>query len=80
MLIIDRLFIRPSAYNLETLSKNSQLNSPAFLAWAIGAIFAILADRAVLPTPTGIGAMDALILSGLLYFIFAKVFARKLAA
>ena len=80
VLIIDRLFVRPSAYNLETLSKNSQLNTPAFLAWAIGAIFAILADRAVLPTPTGIGAMDALILSGVLYFVFAKVFAQKLAA
>ena len=80
VLIIDRLFVRPSAYNLETLSKNSQLNTPAFLAWAIGAIFAILADRAVLPTPTGIGAMDALILSGVLYFLFAKVFAQKLAA
>ena len=80
VLIIDRLFVRPSAYNLETLSKNSQLNTPAFLAWAIGAIFAILADRAVLPTPTGIGAMDALILSGILYFVFAKVFAQKLAA
>ena len=79
VLIIDRLFIRPSAYKLDTLTNNIQLNTPAFLAWAIGAIFAILADRGILPTPTGIGAMDALILSGGLYFIFAKFFARRSA-
>lgn len=67
VLIIDRLFLRPNHYNLETLEDNNTLNVPAFCAWAIGSTFAILADRAILPTPTGIGAMDALILSGLLY-------------
>lgn len=79
VLIIDRFMIRPSAYNLETLKDNNVLNAPAFLAWAFGAIAAILADRGTVPNLTGIGAMDALLLSAVLYLIFAKVFAGKAA-
>ena len=77
VLIIDRCFIRPKAYNLDTLKRNTRLNVPAFIAWAIGALVAILADRGTLPNLTGIGAMDALILSALLYFIFARFAARQ---
>ena len=72
VLIIDRFFIRPKVYNLETLSDNNRLNIPAFIAWVIGAVVAILADRGTIPNLTGIGAMDALILSAVLYFVFAK--------
>lgn len=79
VLIIDRFFIRPNIYNLETLSNNNVLNVPAFTAWVIGAVVAILADRGTLPNLTGIGAMDALILSAILYFIFAKFVSRKTA-
>ena len=79
VLIIDRFFIRPKAYNLETLSDNNSLNIPAFTAWVIGAVVAILADRGTIPNLTGIGAMDALMLSAVLYFIFAK-FTAKAAA
>lgn len=79
VLIIDRFFIRPKAYNLETLSDNDSLNVPAFTAWVIGAVVAILADRGTIPNITGIGAMDALLLSAVLYFIFAK-FTSKAAA
>ena len=72
VLIIDRFFIRPKVYNLEKLSDNNTLNIPAFTAWGIGAVVAILADRGTIPNITGIGAMDALLLSAMLYFIFAK--------
>lgn len=77
VLIIDRFFIRPDVYNLDTLSNNNVLNVPAFIAWGIGAVVAILADRGTLPNLTGIGAMDALVLSAVLYFIFAKFVSRK---
>ena len=77
MLIIDRCFIRPKAYNLDTLKRNNRLNVPAFIAWAIGAFVAILADRGTVTNLTGIGAMDALILSALLYFLFARFAARQ---
>jgi len=83
VLIIDRLFLRPSHYNLETLADNNTLNIPAFGAWAIGAAFAIMADRGIVPTPTGIGAMDALILSALLYVLLswlARRFAKRVAS
>lgn len=80
VLIIDRLFVRPQVYNLETLENNAGLNVPGFLAWAIGAIVAILADQGTIPNLTGIGAMDALILSAILYFLFAKVMNRKASA
>lgn len=73
VLIIDRLLLRPAAYNLETLADNNTLNVPAFIAWAIGAILAILADRGVVPTVTGIGAMDALLLSAILYIALSWI-------
>jgi len=77
VLIIDRLFIRPKIYKLSTLDNNNYLNIPAFLAWAIGAVVAILADRGTIPNLSGTGAIDALLLSAILYFVFAKIFGRK---
>ena len=79
VLIVDRFFIRPQAYKLETLSDNNSLNIPACSAWVIGAVVAILADRGMIPNLTGIGAMDALILSAVLYFIFAKFTSKATA-
>jgi cytosine permease len=77
VLIVDRLFLRPSIYNLETLKDNNHLNVTAFAAWAIGAIFAILADQGVIPTLTKIGAMDALVLSAFIYVVLSKVFSQR---
>ncbi|NNE56631.1 MAG: cytosine permease [Hellea sp.] len=77
VLVIDRLLLRPEAYNLETLADNNTLNTTAFASWAIGAAFAILADRGMVPTATGIGAMDALLLSAVLYIILSKALPRK---
>lgn len=72
MLIVDRLFVRPAAYRLETLENNNYLNISAFLAWAIGAAVAILADRGTISTLTNIGALDALLLSAVIYFVVSK--------
>jgi cytosine permease len=77
VLMVDRLFLRPSVYNLETLKDNNRLNVTAFGAWAVGAIFAILADQGILPTLTKIGAMDALVLSAVLYFVLSKLLNNK---
>lgn len=73
VLIVDRFLVRPRRYKLETLKDNNRLNVPAFIAWAIAAVIAILADRGSVPTLTNIGAMDALLLSGILYFAFSKL-------
>ena len=36
VLMVDRILLRPSIYNLETLQDNNRLNVTAFAAWAIG--------------------------------------------
>ena len=77
VLIIDALFIRPDVYRIETLNDNRALNWKGFTAWAVGAVFAVLASEAVLPTLTKIAAMDAVILSGLLYIALAWSERRK---
>lgn len=67
VIIIDWMFIRPKAYILSALNENSSINTPGLIAWAIGAAFAVLASEELLPTLTGIAAMDAVILAGLVY-------------
>lgn len=77
VLIVDRLLLRPEIYTLGQLDDNDYLNKTAFIAWLIGAAVAILADRGLIPILTNIGAMDALILSALLYFGLSKIFVRR---
>jgi cytosine permease len=71
VLIIDALLIRPSIYKIETLDNNRTLNWKAFAAWAVGAVVAVLASDGFIPTLTKIAAMDAVILSGVLYIALA---------
>ena len=80
VVIIDRIFLRPEKYKLETLLDNKGLNLTAIMAWGIGAAFAIMADRGIVPTLTKIGAMDALVLSAALYFVLSKFILKKQAA
>jgi len=80
VIIIDRLFLRPEEYNLEALQDNKGINLTAVAAWAVGAVFAILADHGVMPTLTEVGAMDALVLSAVLYFLLSKLLPQKRAA
>lgn len=71
VLIVDALFIRPRIYKIETLENNRALNWKGFAAWAVGAVFAILASEGIAPTLTKIAAMDAVILSAALYLALA---------
>lgn len=71
VLIIDALLIRPSIYKIETLDNNRTLNWKAFAAWAVGAVVAVLASDGFIPIMTKIAAMDAVILSGVLYIALA---------
>ena len=77
VMIIDRLFIQPEAFNLETLENNRSLNGLAILAWAAGAIYAILAEAFIVKPLTHVGVLDAFIMSVVLYFVLAKVMGRK---
>ena len=71
VLIIDALLIRPSIYKIETLDNNKTLNWKGFIAWAVGAVVAVLASEGLIFSPTKIAAMDAVILSGVLYIVLA---------
>ena len=67
VIMCDYLFIRPQAYNIETLSDNRQIGTKGFVAWIVGAVYAILSSEGMIPTPSGIAALDAIVLSGLIY-------------
>ncbi len=71
VIIIDYILIRPAAYTINALEENSGVNAPGLIAWAIGAAFAVLASEAILPTLTGIAALDAVVLAGIVYTALA---------
>ena len=71
VLIIDALFIRPGAYQIQTLENNRALNWKGFAAWVVGAVYAIIASEGHVLPLTKIAAMDAVLLSGILYTVLA---------
>ncbi len=71
VLIIDALLIRPTAYHIRTLENNRELNWKGFAAWAVGAIYAVVASEGYLLPLTKIAAMDAVLFSGILYTLLA---------
>ncbi len=71
VIIVDRLLIRPDHYVVESLEDNKGLNARAFVAWLVGAVFAILASEAVVPSLSKIAAIDAIVLTGLAYLLMS---------
>ena len=71
VIMSDYLLIRPERYRIESLDDNRGLNAKGFLAWAMGAIFAVLASEAVIPSPSGVAAVDAVVLTGIVYLALA---------
>jgi len=67
IIISDYLFIRPHAYNIESLSDNRTFAPKGFIAWLLSAVFAILSTESVISSPSGIAAIDAIILAGIIY-------------
>lgn len=71
VIMSDYLVIHPGRYRIESLEGNRVLNIKGFVAWAIGAAFAVLASEAVIPSPSKIAAIDAVILTGIVYMALA---------
>ncbi len=71
VIMSDYLLIRPGHYRVESLEDNRGLNVKGFVAWAIGAVFAVLASESVVPSPSGIAAIDAVVLTGIVYLALA---------
>ena len=71
VLIIDALFIRPMAYHIDALETNRSFNGRGFFAWGVGALIAILASDGIIGTLTGVAALDAILVSGVIYTVSA---------
>ncbi|MEP5937534.1 MAG: cytosine permease [Erythrobacter sp.] len=69
VIIVDRIVIRPGAYVIDRLDGNRRANVAGLTAWAVGAILAILGTEGMIPTLTGIAALDAIILTAGVFLI-----------
>ena len=67
VIIIDALIVRRADYHIDTLTDNRNFNWPGLIAWAIGAGFALMISNGIIPSPTGITSVDAIIVAGLTY-------------
>lgn len=67
VILVDYFLIRPERYRIETLDANSSFNVKGFATWSVGAAVSILMSEAIIPSLTGMAAMDAALLTGLLY-------------
>ncbi len=71
VIMSDYLLIRKDAYTIAALENNKAINIKGFVAWAAGAVVAVLASENIIPTFTGIAAMDAVLLSAGVYIALA---------
>ena len=69
VLIIDALVIRPGAYRIETLETNRQFNNRGFIAWVMGALVAVLSSEGLIGSLTNIAAIDAVLVSAVIYLL-----------
>ncbi len=67
VIITDYLWVRRSAYTAETLNANQQLSWRAFVSWSAGAAVAALINNGTIGSVLGVGVLDSIILSALLY-------------
>lgn len=67
VILVDYFLIRPDRYRIETLDENVKFNVKGFATWAIGAAASILMSEGVIPSLTGMAAMDAALLTAFLY-------------
>ena len=67
VILVDYFLIRPDRYRIETLAANTSFNLKGFATWAVGAAVSILMSEGLIPSLTGMAAMDAALLTGILY-------------
>ena len=71
VILVDYFVIRRSAYCIETLTNNQAINYIGLLAWGVGAVTAIAMEEGVVHSLTGAAAMDAAVLSAIVYLPLA---------
>jgi len=79
VVIADYVFVRRSAYRIETLDNNRKFAPKAFGAWAIGAAAALAMSEGLIMSPSGISAIDAIALTAISYLALTWTDRRKTA-
>ena len=65
VVIADYVVVRRDAYSIEQLDSNRKFAPKAFAAWAIGAAAALAMSEGIIPSPSGISAIDAIALTAI---------------
>ena len=63
-------------YSVDEVADNQPLNLPGLLAWFAGAAVALAGSEGLIASVTTVAAIDAMMVSALLYFVLAKAFDR----
>ena len=71
VIIVDFLLVQRARYCVETLAANRAWNLKGIAAWGVGALFAVLFSNGTLPPLTSIAAIDAVMLSAIVYLVLA---------
>lgn len=71
VVIADYALVRRNAYRIETLDQNRKFAPKAFGAWAIGAIASLILYYYPGFSPSGIAAIDAIVLTAIAYLVLA---------
>ena len=77
VIITDFMFVKGSSYQLSTLANNQAFSIPAFIAWTIGALSSVFSAEIMWLSFTGISVIDAILITGIIYFILHKLFNNK---
>ena len=80
VIIIDALLLRRKDYHIDTLSDNRAFNMAGLAAWAIGAGFALMISHGIIPSPTGIASIDAILLAAIVYTALALSFRKRVVS
>ena len=73
VLVADYLAVRPGHYALRNLNKGPAINANAFIAWLIGAGFAIGEIQGWVGSPSGFPALESMVLTGATYLALTAV-------
>ncbi len=78
VIAVDYVFIRRSAYHEERVKRERAFIPLALSAWVTGAAVALLGSEGIM-TVTGIAALDAIIVAGLVHLVLSHFGAGRLA-
>ena len=80
VVIVDHFAVRERHYSVDAVADNQPLNLPGLVAWFAGAAVALAGSEGLIVSVTTVAAIDAMMVSALLYFVLAKAFDRRVSA